>query len=261
MRNLQLDGYVYALLLTARDAKDHIIAGLEAGADDYLIKPVHEAELIARLNAGRRILAPRTFAAGREQRNRILSITDALTGAYNRRYLMEQLPRELERCRRYAYPLSVIMCDIDHFKAINDARGHARGRRRPAAIRGARAEIHSHQQRLGGAPRRRGIHHRAAGNRARGRRDRRGEDPHRHGRDPVHDPERRVPRSTASFGVASTGAQGPDLALKVDALIALRGRMPVSEQTSGPQSHHRPAKCRTLLRRRLDDVRVSAGFA
>ena len=42
---------------TARDAKEHIIAGLEAGADDYLVKPVHEAELIARLNAGRRILA------------------------------------------------------------------------------------------------------------------------------------------------------------------------------------------------------------
>ena len=55
VRNMQLDGYVYALLLTARDAKEHIIAGLEAGADDYLVKPVHEAELIARLNAGRRI--------------------------------------------------------------------------------------------------------------------------------------------------------------------------------------------------------------
>src|SRR6266850_840646 len=56
VRNMQLDGYVYALLLTARDSKEHIIAGLEAGADDYLIKPVHEPELIARLNAGRRIL-------------------------------------------------------------------------------------------------------------------------------------------------------------------------------------------------------------
>src|ERR1700734_116146 len=56
VRNMQLDGYVYALLLTARDSKEHIIAGLEAGADDYLVKPVHEPELIARLNAGRRIL-------------------------------------------------------------------------------------------------------------------------------------------------------------------------------------------------------------
>jgi PleD family two-component response regulator len=110
-----------------RDAKEHIIAGLEAGADDYLIKPVHEPELIARLNAGRRILNLEHSLRVANQRNRILSITDALTGAYNRRYLMEQLPRELERCRRYAYPLSVIMCDIDHFKQINDDKGHAAG--------------------------------------------------------------------------------------------------------------------------------------
>ena len=127
MRNMQLDGYVYALLLTARDAKEHIIAGLEAGADDYLVKPVHEPELIARLNAGRRILALEHSLRAANQRNRILSITDALTGAYNRRYLMEQLPREVERCRRYAYPLSVIMFDIDHFKRINDECGHAAG--------------------------------------------------------------------------------------------------------------------------------------
>ena len=127
VRSLQLDGYVYALLLTARDSKEHVIAGLEAGADDYLVKPVHEPELIARLNSGRRILELEHSLRAANERNRILSITDALTGAYNRRYLMEQLPRELERCRRYAYPLSVLMCDIDHFKQMNDARGHAAG--------------------------------------------------------------------------------------------------------------------------------------
>jgi diguanylate cyclase (GGDEF)-like protein len=127
VRSMQLDGYVYALLLTARDAKEHIITGLDAGADDYLVKPVHEAELIARLSAGRRILALEHSLRVANQRNRILSITDALTGAYNRRYLMEQLPREFERCRRYAYPLSVLMCDLDHFKQVNDLRGHAAG--------------------------------------------------------------------------------------------------------------------------------------
>src|ERR1700689_116332 len=127
VRNLQLDGYVYALLLTARNAKEHIIAGLEAGADDYLIKPVHEPELIARLNTGRRILALEHSLRAANERNRILSITDALTGAFNRRYLMDQLPRELERCRRYGNPLSVLMCDIDHFKQVNDVKGHAAG--------------------------------------------------------------------------------------------------------------------------------------
>src|ERR1700760_161080 len=127
VRNMQLDGYVYALLLTARDAKEHIIAGLEAGADDYLVKPVHEPELVARLNTGRRILALEHSLRAANERNRILSITDALTGAFNRRYLMEQLPREVERCRRYANPLSMVLCDIDNFKQVNDARGHASG--------------------------------------------------------------------------------------------------------------------------------------
>src|SRR6202051_4520335 len=127
VRNMQLDGYVYALLLTARDAKEHIITGLEAGADDYLVKPVHEPELIARLNAGRRILALEHSLRAANQRNRVLSITDGLPGAYTRRYLMEQLPREVERCRRYAYPLTVIMCDIDHFKRVNDDQGHSAG--------------------------------------------------------------------------------------------------------------------------------------
>ncbi len=127
VRNLQLDGYVYTLLLTARDAKENIIAGLEAGADDYLIKPVYEPELIARLNTGRRFLALEHSLRAANEQNRILSITDALTGALNRRYLMEQLPYEFERCRRYGYPLSLIMCDIDHFKRINDEKGHACG--------------------------------------------------------------------------------------------------------------------------------------
>jgi PleD family two-component response regulator len=87
----------------------------------------HEPELIARLNTGRRILALEHSLRVANEQNRVLSITDALTGTFNRRYLMEQLPRELERCRRYAYPLSVIMCDIDHFKQVNDVHGHAVG--------------------------------------------------------------------------------------------------------------------------------------
>ncbi len=218
VRNMQLDGYVYALLLTARDAKEHIIAGLEAGADDYLIKPVHEPELIARLNAGRRILALEHSLRAANQRNRILSITDALTGAYNRRYLMEQLPREVERCRRYAYPLSVIMCDIDHFKLINDEQGHAAGDEvlQQFVIRVQRS-IRSNSDwiaRYGGeeflmvlpeadfdagvfvAEKIRDLISASAFETRAG--------------DTV---------VTASFGVASTGPSGPDLALKVEGLI------------------------------------------
>ncbi len=218
VRNMQLDGYVYALLLTARDSKEHIIAGLEAGADDYLIKPVHEPELIARLNAGRRILNLEHSLRVANHRNRILSITDALTGAYNRRYLMEQLPRELERCRRYAYPLSVLMCDVDHFKKINDARGHAAGDDvLQQFVARAQKTLRTNSDwvsRYGGEeflivlPE---TAHAGA----------------MHVAEKIRTLISSTPFATrggdaavtASFGVASTGPCGPDIGLKVDALI------------------------------------------
>jgi two-component system, cell cycle response regulator len=218
VRNMQLDGYVYALLLTARDTKEHIIAGLEAGADDYLIKPVHEAELIARLNAGRRILNLEQSLRVANERNRILSITDALTGAYNRRYLMDQLPRELERCRRYAYPLSVLMCDIDHFKQINDSRGHAAGdevlqqfaARTQKSIRTNSDWVarHGGEEFLIVLPE---TAHEGAVTVAEKIRNLISATPFttRSGDAVV----------TASFGVASTGPHGPDISLTVDALM------------------------------------------
>ena len=56
-----------------------------------------------------------------------LSITDALTGCHNRHYLNQQLPREIDRAGRYGRRLSVVMCDLDHFKSVNDTHGHAAG--------------------------------------------------------------------------------------------------------------------------------------
>jgi diguanylate cyclase (GGDEF)-like protein len=218
VRNMQLDGYVYALLLTARDAKEHIIAGLEAGADDYLVKPVHEPELIARLNAGRRILALEHSLRVANQRNRILSITDALTGAYNRRYLMEQLPREFERCRRYGYPLSVLMCDLDHFKQVNDDHGHAAGddvlqqfaSRAQRYIRANSDWIarYGGEEFLVVLPETGYDESLVVAEKIR----------------TLIAASRFSTRAgdvsvTASFGVASTGVNGPDLALKVDTLI------------------------------------------
>ena len=119
--------YIYTILLTARDAIEHVVTGLQAGADDYLTKPVVEPELIARLSTGKRIVTLERSLRNANEENRRLSITDPLTGAYNRRYLMEQLPREIERGARYGRQLSVIMCDVDHFKKINDTYGHLVG--------------------------------------------------------------------------------------------------------------------------------------
>src|SRR6187431_603949 len=80
-------GYTYTILLTSRDAIEHLVAGLQSGADDYLIKPVVEPELIARLNTGRRIVTLERSLRAANEENRRLSITDPLTGVHNRRYL------------------------------------------------------------------------------------------------------------------------------------------------------------------------------
>lgn len=127
VRRRPLPGYVFLILITAKDAKEDIIAGLEAGADDYLTKPFNQAELTARLNTGRRIINLERSLRKANQEIRILSITDPLTGCFNRLYLNEFLPQELKRAKRYIHPLSMILCDIDHFKSVNDTFGHQAG--------------------------------------------------------------------------------------------------------------------------------------
>ena len=127
VRNHESEGYVYIILLTSNDKKDQIVSGFEAGADDYLIKPPDPAELIARIKTGIRILELEGSLKEANEKNRVLSITDPLTGCYNRGHLMEQFPREIRRVRRYGHPLSLGLCDIDHFKKVNDTYGHQTG--------------------------------------------------------------------------------------------------------------------------------------
>jgi diguanylate cyclase (GGDEF)-like protein len=120
-------GYVFIFLLTARDSRDDMIAGLEAGADDYLTKPFDRAELFARLKTAIRVLELEKSLKAANEAIRVLSITDTLTGCYNRTYMDAQLPNELQRAVRYGHPISVVMVDIDHFKEVNDTYGHQAG--------------------------------------------------------------------------------------------------------------------------------------
>jgi diguanylate cyclase (GGDEF)-like protein len=120
VREANLSGYLYILLLTGHDSAADIVVGLEAGADDYIRKPANEAELLARLKAGRRIVEL-------TRQVQLLSVTDSLVGTYNRRYLTDQLGLEIERARRYGRPLAVLIADLDHFKRINDDHGHLTG--------------------------------------------------------------------------------------------------------------------------------------
>ena len=119
--------YVYILMLTARSGNSDILAGLSAGADDYICKAASREELLARLEVARRIINLEQSLRHANTQNRMLAVTDALTGAYNRRYLSEYLPKEFSRSRRYRHPLATLACDIDHFKRINDTYGHGVG--------------------------------------------------------------------------------------------------------------------------------------
>ena len=114
-------------MLTARGSTDDLVAGLEAGADDYLTKPFNRAELIARLKTATRVLELEKSLKDANEEIRILSITDTLTGCYNRAYMNENLPKEVKRAIRYNRPISLVMVDIDHFKKVNDTYGHQAG--------------------------------------------------------------------------------------------------------------------------------------
>lgn len=127
IRKHDFGNYVYIILLTAKDSKNDIIEGLEAGADDYLTKPVDDAELIARLATAERVIRLESSLRKRNKEIALLSITDHLTQIFNRGYLNDNLPKAFKRAIRYQQYLSVILCDIDHFKRINDTYGHQAG--------------------------------------------------------------------------------------------------------------------------------------
>ena len=102
-------------------------AGLAAGADDCVARRVSERELDARLGAARRIAELESVLRVALAENRKLSATDDLTRVNSRRFFSKHFPREVERAARYGRALSLVLCDIDLFKSINDTRGHACG--------------------------------------------------------------------------------------------------------------------------------------
>ena len=127
VRKSAREKYVYIILLTARAHQAEIIQGLEAGADDYVIKPFDLHELKARVRAGMRILElEEQLVAAREQ-SQHQAMRDSLTGLLNHRAILGELEKELARSVREGHPVGVMMADLDNFKDVNDTFGHAAG--------------------------------------------------------------------------------------------------------------------------------------
>jgi two-component system cell cycle response regulator len=127
VRGAGREPYVYILLLTSRSESEDLVEGMDAGADDYVTKPIKADELQARLRAGKRILKLQEELVGAREALRQEATHDSLTGLLNRHAILGALQVEMERAAREQQPLAVLMADLDHFKQINDHHGHLAG--------------------------------------------------------------------------------------------------------------------------------------
>jgi diguanylate cyclase (GGDEF)-like protein len=132
---------MYVIIMTAQESPDKLVEAFEAGADDYLVKPVIGKIFMARLRAAQRtIQMQEELASDREQLQRLsndltaanqhllqLALTDSLTGLPNRRAAMERLDQEWSLTQRSNHPFACMVVDIDHFKQVNDQFGHPVG--------------------------------------------------------------------------------------------------------------------------------------
>lgn len=135
IRQLEKDGeWTPIIFLTARTGDEDLERGIEVGGDDYLIKPVSEIVLKAKVRAMQRIAQMRysllVLTRKLDEANRELtrlSTADGLTGIANRRRFDETLLKEWRRCAREERPLSLLLIDVDFFKPFNDNYGHQVG--------------------------------------------------------------------------------------------------------------------------------------
>lgn len=119
--------YTYILLLTSKSMREDLIEGMEAGADDYLVKPFDQNELKVRLRAGTRIIDLQQELIRAREDLRDQATKDSLTRIWNRSAILDILDREIARGGRERRPVGIVLADLDHFKSVNDTYGHFAG--------------------------------------------------------------------------------------------------------------------------------------
>ena len=119
--------FAHIILLTSNTDKEQVVEGLAAGADDYLTKPFHQGELRARVNVGLRVVELHRQVQAKNRQLEEMALTDPLTGLSNRRAIDIWVTRQLSAAARHDFPIWVAICDLDHFKKVNDTYGHDAG--------------------------------------------------------------------------------------------------------------------------------------
>jgi two-component system cell cycle response regulator len=127
VRETRREPYTYILLLTSKNSKDETVEGLEAGADDYIVKPFDQQELSVRLRAGKRIIDLQLSLMEAREELREKANKDLLTKLPNRSAILATLETEIARSHRDQRSVGVALLDIDHFKKVNDTYGHFAG--------------------------------------------------------------------------------------------------------------------------------------
>ena len=127
LRENQIYDSIYIIILTAKSEKQNIVEGLNAGANDYIVKPYDNDELQARINVGKRMVEIQYELENAKSALTHEAMHDSLTGIYNRKAILDLLRKELSRTVRSDGILALGMCDLDHFKNINDKYGHQTG--------------------------------------------------------------------------------------------------------------------------------------
>ena len=119
--------FAHIILLTSNTNKEQVVEGLAAGADDYLTKPFHQGELRARVQVGLRVVELHRQVQAKNRQLEEMALTDPLTGLSNRRAIDVWITRQLSAAARHDFPIWVAICDLDHFKKVNDTYGHDAG--------------------------------------------------------------------------------------------------------------------------------------